>query len=238
MGGRDVQSGMVDELNRKVQQAMADFQTLRRVMVDTQVRPSDVTKFPIIAAMLETPREAFVPDAHSAVAYSESTIALPDGREIMEPRTLAKLLDALDIERTENVLVIGANHGYATALLAHMATSVVAVEPDEAIAAETEEALSTHGVDNAAIIAGDMPLGQPKAGPFDVILIEGGVEMIPESLTEQLADGGRIAAIFVGDGAGEARIGVRVDGRLGWRSAFNTIAPVLPGFTRDRTFAL
>lgn len=207
-------------------------------MVDTQIRPSDVTKFPIIAAMLHTPREAYVPAPRRAVAYSEGTIAFKDSREMLEPRALGKLLDALDIERSDNVLVIGANFGYATALLAHMATSVVAIESDPAIAQEAEDALAANGVDNAAIIAGDMTAGQPKAGPFDVILIEGGVEQVPEALLDQLAEGGRIGAIFVEGANGQARIGIRTEGRIGWRFAFNLTAPILPGFETEKTFAL
>ena len=215
----------------------ADFDTLRRVMVDTQVRPSDVTKFPIIAAMLDVPREDFVPAAHRAVAYGETPIPLPGGREMPEPRTVAKLLDALDVEAHEDVLVIGAGPGYATALLARMAASVVAVEEDAEMAADAEAALAALALDNAAVVVGDLAAGQPKAAPFDVILIEGGVETVPPALLEQLRDGGRIAAIFA-EGAGEARLGVRAEGRMGWRFAFNATAPVLPGFARARAFSL
>jgi protein-L-isoaspartate(D-aspartate) O-methyltransferase len=188
--------------------------------------------------MLETPRELYVPDAQKAVAYTESAIALGDGREVLEPRTLAKMLDALDVERQENVLVIGANHGYATALMAHMATSVVAVEEDEAIARDAEEALSSENVDNAAIMAGSLVEGQPKAGPFDVILIEGGVERVPDTLLDQLAEGGRIGAIFMEGAIGQARVGVKAEGRIGWRFAFNATAPILPGFAEEKAFAL
>ena len=216
----------------------ADYRTLREVMVDTQVRPSDVTKFPIISAMLDTPREAFVPEGQRAVAYSETALPLPGGREMLEPRTLAKMLDALDVEREEDVLVIGAEMGYAAALLAKMAASVVAVEEDAEMAADAEAALAAQGIDNAAVVAGPLPEGQAKAAPFDVILVAGGVEALPAALTDQLRDGGRIAAIFMDGPLGEARLGVRAEGRMGWRFAFNATAPVLPGFAKARTFAL
>ncbi|UWQ20196.1 protein-L-isoaspartate O-methyltransferase [Jannaschia sp. W003] len=217
---------------------MADSATLRRMMVDTQVRPSDVTKFPIIAAMLDVPREAFVPRGREAVAYGETSIPLGDGREILEPRTLAKLLDAVGVERDETVLVVGANLGYATALLSRMATSVVAVEEDEAMAADAEAALAALGADNAVVMTGPLAAGLPKAAPFDVILVEGGVEEVPAALLDQLRDGGRIAAIFVDGRLGQARVGVRAEGRMGWRYAFDADAPVLPGFARERSFAL
>lgn len=217
---------------------MADTQTLRRVMVDTQVRPSDVTKFPIISAMLDIPREAFVPAAQVPVAYSETAIPLGEGREMLEPRTMAKMLDALDAEAEDTALVIGAGLGYGTALLAHMCASVVAVEEDEGLGAEAEAALTARGIDNAAVMVGPLTAGLPKAAPFDVILIEGGVEDIPAALTDQLRDGGRIVAIFTDGAVGKARLGVRADGRMGWRTVFDAAAPVLPGFARTRSFAL
>ena len=210
---------------------------LRRVMVDTQVRPADVTKFPIIAAMLDVPREPFVPSGQEAVAYMDAPIPLGGGREIAEPRTLAKLLDALDVEADEDVLVIGPNLGYATALLARMAGSVTGVEADGAMAREAETTMAGLGLD-AAIVEGPMAEGLPGAAPFDVILIDGGVEEVSPDLLAQLRDGGRIAAIFQDGALGEARVGVRAEGAVGWRFAFNATAPVLPGFERARSFAL
>ncbi|WP_308914892.1 protein-L-isoaspartate O-methyltransferase [Jannaschia sp. LMIT008] len=217
---------------------MADMARLRQVMVDTQVRPSDVTKFPIIAAMLDVPREAFVPSAQRDVAYSETPLPLGDGREMLEPRTLAKLLDLLDVEREDDVLVIGGNLGYSTALLAHMARSVVSIECDDAMVGEAEAALTGLGVDNAVVLCAPLTDGKPDAAPFDVILIEGAVMRFPDVLLDQLAEGGRIVAIVQGDAVGEARIGIKSEGRIGWRYAFNADGPVLPGFAVERQFAL
>ena len=216
---------------------MADLATLRRVMVDTQVRPADVTKFPIIAAMLAVPREAFVPVGQVPVAYADGPVPLGGGREMLEPRTLAKLLDALDVEAHEDVLVVAANLGYSTALMARMAGSVTAIEPDAAMAADAEAALMAYGVD-AAVVAAPATEGLPKAAPFDVILVDGAVETIPAALLGQLRDGGRIGTIFQDGALGEARVGLRVEGTVGWRFAFNAAAPVLAGFERARSFAL
>ena len=217
---------------------MADRATLRRVMVDTQVRPADVTEFPIIAAMLDVPREAFVPSGQQAVAYSDAAIPLGGGREVMEPRTIAKLLDALNVGPEEDALVVGANLGYATALMSRLAGSVTAVEPDAGMAEEAEAALSGLGID-AAVVVGPAEAGLAKAAPFDVILVDGGaVETIPGILLDQLRDGGRIAAIFQAGPLGEARVGLRVEGTIAWRLAFNASAPVLPGFELERGFAL
>lgn len=217
---------------------MADFATRRRMMVDTQVRPSDVTKFPIIEAMLAVPREAFVPDALREAAYVGENLALAPGRVVLEPRTLAKLLDALDIQPGDLVLDIGTGLGYAAAVLGRLADAVVAVEEDEAMAAEAQRILSGQGVDNAAVIAGPLAKGASRHAPYDLILIEGGVAQVPAAITDQLREGGRIGAVFMSGTLGTARIGVRHGGTVSWRSAFNAAAPVLPGFAEERAFTL
>lgn len=208
------------------------------MMVDTQIRPSDVTKFPIISAMLETPREEFVPQGSRDVAYMDAPVSLGDGREVMEARTFAKILDALDIALEDEVLILGGGLGYSAAVLSRMATSVVMVEEDGALAKEAEATLGAQDVDNAAVLEGPIAEGAPKAGPFDVILIEGGVEQVPAALLEQLKDGGRIAAIFKTGALGEVRIGHMDDGHLAWRFAFNAGAAVLPGFEAKKGFTL
>ncbi|MBF9031338.1 protein-L-isoaspartate O-methyltransferase [Rhodobacterales bacterium HKCCE3408] len=215
---------------------MADFSARRVTMVDTQVRPSDVTKFPIIDAMLSVPREVYVPAAARDVAYAGAPIALGRGRVMLEPRTLAKMLDALEIKPTDLVLVVGAGTGYGAAVLAHMAEAVVAVEEDEDLADEAETALNAESVDNAVLVRGPLTEGRAKNAPYDAILVEGGVEVVPEALTDQLKEDGRIAAIFMDRELGEVRVGVKAAGRVSWRMEFNATAPVLPGFARAPSF--
>lgn len=207
-------------------------------MVDTQVRPSDVTKFPIIEAMLTIPREAFVPDGSIEAAYVGENLALGPGRVVLDPRTFAKMLDALDIQPRELVLDVGCGLGYSAAVLARLADAVVAVEEDETLAAQAQRALSEQGLDNAAVIAGPLAVGAPKHGPYDAIMIEGAVEEVPEALLAQLAEGGRIAAIFAEGRLGTVRTGLKRGGGVTWRFAFNAAAPVLPGFARTRSFSL
>jgi protein-L-isoaspartate(D-aspartate) O-methyltransferase len=218
---------------------MSDFSSRRVTMVDTQVRPSDVTKFPIIAAMLHVPREAFVPDAAREAAYAGQNLPLAPGRVVLEPRSLAKMLDALDVQPDDRVLVVGAGLGYGAAVLAQMGGSVVAVEEVDALAREASLRLGAldSGV-RVALVPGKLSKGATELGPFDVILIEGGVETVPSALTSQLADGGRIAAIFMTGALGVARLGTMQDGAVSWRFAFNATAPVLPGFALERSFAL
>jgi protein-L-isoaspartate(D-aspartate) O-methyltransferase len=217
---------------------MPDFTARRTVMVDSQVRPSDVTKFPIIAAMLDVPRERFVPDALREAAYIGENLEIAPGRALLEPRTLAKMLDALDIQPSEMVLDVGAGLGYSAAVISRLAEAVIALEEDEAMAAEAEAALSAVGADNAAVVAGSLAAGAPKHGPYDAIVVEGAAEALPEALIKQLKEGGRIGCLFMEGALGVCRIGLKHAGKVTWRFAFNAAAPILPGFAADREFAL
>ena len=217
---------------------MTDYTARRTMMVDTQVRPSDVTKFPIIDAMLSVPREAYVPDALREAAYVGENLSIGGGRVMLEARTLAKMLDALDIQPSHVVLDVACGLGYSAAVLSQMCDFVVAVEDDEARAQEAQSLLSEHGVDNAAVMAGPLAEGSPKSGPYDVIVIEGGAEEVPASLTDQLNEGGRIACVFVEGTLGVIRIGHKIDGKVNWRFAFNASAPILDGFEKAAVFAL
>ena len=217
---------------------MTDFATRRTMMVDTQVRPSDVTKFPIIEAMLAVRREDFVPAAQREAAYLGENLNLGGGRVMLEPRTFAKMLDALDIGPDELVLDIGTAYGYSSAVIARMAQAVVALEEDETMAAEAQEGLLAAGADNAVPQTGALSAGAPEHGPYDVIVIEGGVNTVPQPILDQLKDGGRIGAVFMDGALGEVRIGYRLDGRVTWRRAFNAGAPILPGFERHSQFQL
>ncbi|ATG44083.1 protein-L-isoaspartate O-methyltransferase [Phaeobacter sp. BS52] len=217
---------------------MTDFAERRRMMVDTQIRPSDVTKFPIIEAMLAVPREAFVADAQREAAYADGNLDLGPGRVLLEPRTLAKILDAIDVQPDELVLDVACGLGYSTAVIARVAQMVIGVEADESMAAEAQDQLSAVGADNAIVHTGALEAGAAEHGPYDVMIIEGGVETVPEGLLDQLKDGGRVAAIFMSGPLGEVKVGYKSGGQISWRLAFNAGAPVLPGFAAAEEFAL
>nr|WP_111301663.1 protein-L-isoaspartate O-methyltransferase [Paracoccus saliphilus] len=217
---------------------MTDFAARRTMMVDTQVRPSDVTKFPVIEAMLTIPREEFVPASRRAVAYSGENLDIGHNRVLLEPRTLAKMVDALDIQPDELVLDVACGYGYSAAVMARMAEAVVAIEDDAELTAEAERRLSEAGIYNVAVLQAPLTAGEPKQGPYDVILIEGAVEEVPAAIIDQLRDGGRIAALFREGALGVARIGHRVNGQISWRYSFNANAPMLAGFDRARGFSL
>ncbi|WP_391481518.1 protein-L-isoaspartate O-methyltransferase [Nereida sp. NH-UV-3] len=217
---------------------MSDFATRRRMMVDTQVRPSDVTKFPIIDAMLSIPREVYVPSEKREAAYMDGEVALGGGRVLLEARSFAKLLDALTIDTDDLVLDVACGHGYSTAVLAHMAAAVVGVESDAEMAEIAQSNLSENNIDNAAVKDCGLAEGAASEGPFDVILISGGVEVVPDALLAQLKDGGRIGVIMMENALGRAMIGHKQDGKVSWRFAFNATAPILPDFQAATAFQL
>lgn len=215
---------------------MDDFAERRETMVDTQVRPSDVTKYPVIAAMLAVPREVFLPEARREAAYLGGNLEVGPDRVMVEARTLGKLLDALDLGPDDRVLVLGS--GYAAAVAGRIAGKVTHVEEDAWHAGHARAAMERLGLGNVTLLEGPMADGAPQAGPYDVILIEGGVETIPAALSAQLAPGGRIGALFMEGALGTARLGRETAGRLSWRNLFNATAPVLPGFAAMRKFVL
>ena len=217
---------------------MADYTSRRTLMVDTQVRPSDVTKFPIIDALLAVPREEYMPDQKREAAYIGENIEIGDSRVILEARTFGKMLDAIDIQPTDVVLDLGCGLGYSTAVLAQMADFVVAVEDDATRADEAQAILTAQGVDNAAVFQAPLAEGAAKNGPYDVIILEGAVEIIPDGLLDQIKEGGRIIAIFADGALGEVRIGRKIDGVVNWRLAFNASAPLLPEFSKKAAFSL
>jgi protein-L-isoaspartate(D-aspartate) O-methyltransferase len=215
---------------------MIDFAAAREAMVDRQIRPSDVTRYPIIDAMLHVPREAFVPEALKPVAYLGEHVPLAPGRVLLDPRTFAKMLDALTLTGEDLVLDIGSGYGYSAAVIARIAEAVVAVEEEPGLAREAEERLGAHGADNAVVCAGPLAAGDPGQGPYDAIIIEGGVEQVPATVGEQLKEGGRIIALFMEAGLGKARLGVKTPAGVAWRRIFDAAAPVLPGFARAKAF--
>lgn len=216
---------------------MTDFAARRVMMVDTQVRPSDVTKFPIIAAMLAVPREAFVPAHLREAAYVGDHVDLGAGRVVLDARVLAKLLDAVDILPSEMVLDIGCGLGYSSAVISRLADAVIAVEQED-MATEAQARLLAQAVDNVAVIAGPLAAGCAKHGPYDVVILQGGVECVPPEILAQIKDGGRIAAVFMDAALGIAKIGYKSGEEVSWRQVFNASLPVLPGFATKKAFAL
>lgn len=220
---------------------MTDFAAARVAMVDRQVRPSDVTSFTIIDAMLRIPRERFTPPAHQAVSYAEASAPLGAGREMLEPRVFAKMLDGARVEPDDLVLDLAPGLGYSSAVIARMAAAVVAVEPDEAMAGKASEAFAALEIDNVLLRNGDPAAGDASHGPYDAIFVNGGVEVAPEALLAQLKDGGRMVAVQMTGSStrasGRAVVWIRSGDRFQPRTLFDAAAPVLKGFGRAEEFA-
>lgn len=217
---------------------MTDFAAARTAMVDCQIRPADVTTYPIIAAMLDIPREKFVPAELRAVAYMGENVPLGPRRTLLDPRVFAKMLDALEIGPESLVLDIGSGYGYSSAVLSRLAAAVVAVESDEDLVVQALRALPEVGADTVITETRALVEGAPEHGPFDAMLIEGGVEAIPEALIDQVKEGGRVVAIFMDGHLGKCRVGTRINGAMSWTTVFDATAPVLPGFDKAEEFAI
>ena len=217
---------------------MADYAVQRSNMVESQVRTADVTDRRILRAMLEVPREAFAPGAE-LMAYADAHLPVSDGaapRFLLAPRTLAKLIQLLEINAGDAVLDVGCASGYSTAILARLARRVVGVESAPKLAERAREMLSTQRIDNAVVLTGSVVGGAPDEGPFDAILINGSMARRPEELFDQMKDGGRLAAILAEGPVGKAMVwhrrGAIVDG---W-PAFDAGAPALSAFEKAAGF--
>lgn len=223
---------------------MTDVSLQRLNMVESQVRPSDVTDRRIIRAMSEVPREAFVPAHVRSVAYMDEAVPLTVDaagrplRQLMPVRVFAKLVQAADLSATATVLDAGCGTGYATAILARIVRRVAAVEPDAALADMARATLAAQGVTNASIITGPIVAGHSAESPFDAIILGGAVPEIPRALLDQLKDGGRLIAIVSAKHGGKAVVCLRSGGRYDTREIFDAFALPLPGFAKAAVFAL
>lgn len=217
---------------------MTDFALARRNMVDCQLRPNRVTNALILAAVGELPRERFLPEGLKSVAYSDEDVPLGNGRFLMEPMVLGRLIQTLQPLAADKALVVAAGQGYGVALLARLVQSVVGVENDAAMAGSADQTIKALGFGNVSLRIGQPEAGAAESGPYDIILIEGAVREIPKAILEQLAEGGRLATVLAGaPGAlGVAQLVVKEGGVTSGRPLFDAGTPVLPGFSPPARF--
>jgi protein-L-isoaspartate(D-aspartate) O-methyltransferase len=213
-----------------------DFASARHNMVENQIRANRVTDPAIISAMTELPREVFVPKQLQGVAYVDEDISLGEGRCLMEPMVLARLVQEAAVIASDVVLDIGCGSGYSAAVLARMASTVVALEPDAGLAARANEIMAELGIDTVAVVEGPMKDGWPAQAPYDVILFDGAVCEVPPAICEQLAEGGRLVAVIAEDRMGKAVLTTRHGGTFSHRTVFDAAASFLPGFVRRPKF--
>ena len=218
---------------------MSGFSTARQKMVDGQVRTNDVTDRRVLDAMLTVPREAFVPAGRQALAYLDLDLDVSEGaakRYLIKPALTGKLLQAAEIGGDDNVLVVGCATGYLAALAAKLARQVAATECDSALAAKARDTLAAQGLANVACKAAACNEGDPAAAPYDVILLNGAAEVMPEALLGQLKEGGRLLGVSAESRPPRATIVTRTHGEFGHRALFDAAAPVLPGLERAAAF--
>ena len=209
---------------------MLDFAAARRMMVDCQVRTSDVTDLRLIAAMLSVPRERFVPRAAAELAYLDTDLPVGKGaRALVKPMVLAKLLQAAQIKETDHVLVVGCATGYSAAVIAQLAGGVVALEQDPALAQLAADNLQALGARKAAVAVGPLVEGWPAGAPYDVILLDGAVEDVPKALLSQLKAGGRLLGVVGRPPASKAMLFRSSGADASGRPIFDAAVPALPG---------
>jgi protein-L-isoaspartate(D-aspartate) O-methyltransferase len=208
-------------------------------MVESQIRPNRVTDDRLLAAFSELQRETFVPPALASVAYVDQALPVAPGRYLQEPLFLARLLQEASVRPEDRTLVIGAGTGYSAAILACLAASVTAVESEPELAARAEANLARLALNNARIEIGPLAQGWPGAEPYDLILIEGAVADLPQSIADQLAEQGRLVTIRAGRTPPAAGMLYRkIGGRVSGRVLFDAAGAFLPGFEPRPVFAL
>ncbi|NMG38668.1 methyltransferase domain-containing protein [Chelativorans sp. ZYF759] len=220
----------------------ADFTLQRIKMVDGQLRTTDVTESHLLTAMGTLPREEFVPSRRRALAYIDEDIIVADARDgqparyIMEPSPFAKLVQMARVRPDDFVLDVGCTTGYSSAVLSKLAGSVIALESDPDLEAQATDILSRLGCDNVAVVGGKLAEGCADQGPFDLIILEGAVDFVPDALLDQLKNGGRLVAVVGHGNAGRATLFIKEGGVVSSRASFNAAVRPLPEFQREPGF--
>lgn len=215
------------------------FAKARLNMVDSQILPNRVTDENVISAMGSLPREDFLPTAAHSLAYADDSILIEDGRYLMQPMVLARLLDIAEIGKSDVALAIGTASGYGIAVLAQLVDTVVAIEPNSSMRAKAERNLAALSIDNVVIVDGEFQDGNAQEAPFDLIFIDGAVPEIPDAVARQLSDGGRLVAIEIpfGKPVGRGVLMTRYGDAFSKREVFDAVEHVLPGFEKEAVFS-
>jgi len=215
---------------------MFDIANARRLMVEGQVRTADVTDADLLDAMLTLPRERFLPPSLAPLAYVDNDIPIAKGRALLKPMVLAKLIQAARVGRGDRVLYVGCGTGYSSAVMARLAGSVIGLEEDAELARQAKEALATVGAAGVEVVVGSLTAGWPAGAPYDVILLNGATEIVPEALGRQLKPDGRLVGISGRPPATKGMIYHIIEDRLVGRPVFDGAAKLLPGFVAPPAF--
>ena len=208
------------------------FDTARKAMVESQIRANKVIDEGVIAAFSDVPREIFVPKSMRDIAYVDEDISLSGGRYVMEPMVMARMIQSLELQKTDNVMSIGAGTGYGSAVLSSMVASVIAIETRAQMVEKAQQIVAGLDIGNVAVVKSRLQDGYPSEAPYQAIIIEGGVEHVPAALFEQLSEGGRLVSVLRPQGreVGEATIWEKRAGHVTSRALFTAQVPVLDEF--------
>lgn len=206
-----------------------DYAAARQAMVDSQLRPQGVNDPAVISAMSVVPRELFVPEAERPLAYIDRAIPLGEGRAMPAPVVVGLLLTAMVVNRGDTALVVGGATGYSAAVLREMGVKAYSLESSEALAAVARKR-------KVRVVDGPLDQGHAKAAPYDLILVDGAVEHIPDEIVAQLKDGGRLGAALIEQGVSRLIVGRKAGGGFGFHSIADSAAPALPGFDCPKAF--
>jgi protein-L-isoaspartate(D-aspartate) O-methyltransferase len=213
-----------------------DFAQARQVMVNSQVRTADVTDTRIIAAMRELPRERFVPAQNRSLAYADMEVEAAPGRTLMRPRYLSKLIQALAPKAEDKALEIAGASGYGAAVLAQLCSSVITLDQDPDLSFAARAALESSGITNARTVCTNPADGWGDDAPFDLILLNGSAEFVPDAWLAQLAPGGRLGVIVRKGVAGTARIYTKSGESIAYLSVFDAAPPVVESLKTPPAF--
>lgn len=211
-----------------------DFETMRRAMVASQLRTNAVNDPRVVAAMTNVARERFVPAERAALAYVDRPVEVAPGRSLNPPMVTGRLLTEAHVRPGDHVLLVGAATGYTAALLARLCRSLVALEEAPELAGKCRANVA--GTANVTVVEGPLSKGHAQGAPYDLIFVDGAIEQVPDSLVEQLADGGRLAAVVIRDGVHRLAVGRRAGSGFGFAEFADADGVPLPGFERPRAF--
>ena len=215
---------------------MINTAAARRLMVEGQVRTADVSNAALLDAMMTIPRERFLPPAQAPLAYIDTDVPIGNGRALLKPMVLAKLIQAAGVRETDHVLDVACGTGYSAAVLARLARSVIALEEDAELARQAKEALASTGAAAVTLAVGPLTAGWSTGAPYDVILINGAVEIIAPTLAQQLKPDGRLACVYGRPPAGKGMIYRLIEGCPVGRPVFDAAARLLPDFVAPPAF--
>lgn len=221
---------------------MTDFTTARTRMIDSQLRTEEVSEPAILTAMGEIPRERFVPEKGAELAYVDRSVLIKDAsiaapaRYLMRPAAFGKLIQLAEVGEADKVLDVGTGTGYSAAVLARIAGSVIALECDDELARGASALLAEFAAGKVRVVQGPLVAGYGAEAPYDVIVLEGAVELVPQALFDQLGEGGRLVAVIGSGGSALGTLYTKTAGDVGSRPAFNSDVRPLPGFERPKSF--